>query len=100
MTEIRLEAFEALKHGEIDQEIYIYNYMYTNIIMYIYTNIIIYILLYGIYNYDQDAWVAVGWKAKFLQVSQGTLVSLKHSAGAIRTVPVEQACRYSFIAIT
>ena len=81
MTEIRLEAFEALKHGEIDQEIYIYNYMYTNIIMYIYiyTNIIIYILLYGIYNYDQDAWVAVGWKAKFLQVSQGTLVSLKHS---------------------
>lgn len=29
-----------------------------------------------IYIYDQDAWFAVGWKAKFLQVRQGTLVSL------------------------
>ena len=39
-------------------------------------------------------------ESKFSQVSQGTLVSLKHSAGAIRTVPVEQACRYSFIAVS
>ena len=72
---------------------YIYIYMYMCI--YIYICICVYI-----YIYAQDAWFAVGGKANFLQVSQGTLVSLKHSAGVIRTVPVEQACRYSFIAVS
>ena len=68
-------------------------------VIYIY----IYIHTYYIYIYiyiRAGRLVRRRLESKFSQVSQGTLVSLKHSAGAIRTVPVEQACRYFFIAVS